>query len=56
MEATTIHPVMPLLRQAERTLANAIAGGLDQLTSGSEEISDLILRLQEAGMEQIATA
>ncbi len=56
METITIHPVMPLLRQAEKTLANTIAGGLDQLTSGSEEISDLILRLQEAGMEQIAAA
>ncbi len=56
MEATTIHPVMPLLRQAERSLANTIAGGLDQLNAGSEEISDLILRLQEAGMEQIAAA
>ncbi len=56
MEAIAIHPVMPLLRQAERTLAGAIAGGLDQLTSGSEEISDLILRLQEAGLEQIAAA
>jgi hypothetical protein len=56
MEATAIHPVMPLLRQAERTLASTIAGGLDQLTSGSEEMSDLILRLQEAGMEQIAAA
>ncbi len=56
METVTIHPVMPLLRQAERTLANTIAGGLDQLTAGSEEISDLILRLQEAGMEQIAGA
>ena len=56
MEATTIHPVMPLLRQAERSLANTIAGGLDQLTAGSEEISELILRLQEAGMEQIAAA
>jgi hypothetical protein len=47
---------MPLLRQAERSLANTIAGGLDQLTSGSEEVSDLILRLQEAGLEQIAAA
>jgi hypothetical protein len=56
METTTIHPVMPLLRQAERTLANTIAGGLDQLTAGSEEISELILRLQEDGMEQIAAA
>ncbi len=56
METITIHPVMPLLRQAERSLANTIAGGLDQLTSGSEEISDLILRLQEAGLEQIAAA
>lgn len=56
MEAPTIHPVMPLLRQAERNLANTISGGLDQLTSGSEEISDLILRLQEAGLEQIAAA
>src|SRR5689334_20983512 len=56
METITIHPVMPLLRQAERTLANTIAGGLDQLTAGSEELSDLILRLQEAGMEQIAAA
>lgn len=56
METITIHPVMPLLRQAERTLANTIAGGLDQLTSGSEEVSDLILRLQEAGLEQIAAA
>jgi hypothetical protein len=56
MDTITIHPVMPLLRQAERTLANTIAGGLDQLTAGSEELSDLILRLQEAGMEQIAAA
>lgn len=56
MDTITIHPVMPLLRQAERTLANTIAGGLDQLTAGSEEISDLILRLQEAGLEQIAGA
>ncbi len=56
METITIHPVMPLLRQAERSLANTIAGGLDQLTTGSEEISDLILRLQEAGLEQIAAA
>jgi hypothetical protein len=56
METITIHPVMPLLRQAERILANTIAGGLDQLTAGSEEISDLILRLQEAGLEQIAGA
>jgi hypothetical protein len=56
MEAITIHPVMPLLRQAEKTLANTIAGGLDQLTSGSEEISDVILKLNEAGMEQIAAA
>lgn len=56
METITIHPVMPLLRQAERTLANTIAGGLDQLTSGSEEVSDLILRLQEAGLEQVAAA
>src|SRR5689334_4088303 len=56
MEAIAIHPVMPLLRQAEKTLANTIAGGLDQLTSGSEEISDLILKLNEAGMEQIAGA
>jgi hypothetical protein len=56
MDTITIHPVMPLLRQAERSLANTIAGGLDQLTSGSEEVSDLILRLQEAGLEQIAAA
>src|ERR1051326_938531 len=56
METITIHPVMPLLRQAEKTLANTIAGGLDQLASGSEELSDLILRLNEAGMEQIAAA
>jgi hypothetical protein len=56
MDTITIHPVMPLLRQAERILANTIAGGLDQLTSGSEEISDLILRLQEAGLEQVAAA
>lgn len=56
METISIHPVMPLLRQAERTLANTIAGGLDQLTSGSEEVSDLILRLHEAGLEQVAAA
>jgi hypothetical protein len=56
METTTIHPVMPLLRQAERILASTIAGGLDQLTSGSEEVSDLILRLHEAGLEQVAAA
>jgi len=56
MQATTIHPVMPLLRQAERTLATTLAGGLDQLTSGSEEVSDLILRLKEAGLEQIAAS
>ncbi len=56
METISIHPVMPLLRQAERSLANTIAGGLDQLTSGGEEVSDLILRLQEAGLEQIAAA
>jgi hypothetical protein len=56
METITIHPVMPLLRQAERILANTVAGGLDQLTAGSEEVSDLILRLQEAGLEQIAGA
>ncbi len=56
MQVTTIHPVMPLLRQAEAALATTLAGGLDQLTSGSEEVSDLILRLQEAGLEQIAAA
>jgi hypothetical protein len=51
-----IHPAMPLLRQSERSLANMIAGGLDKLSFGSEELSDLILKLQGAGLEQIAAA
>jgi hypothetical protein len=51
-----IHPAMPLLRQSERILANMVAGGLDKLSFGSEELSDLILKLQGAGLEQIAAA
>ena len=54
MGATTIHPAMPMLRQAERTLASAIAGGLDQFAGGSEEISGLILQLSEAGLSNVA--
>ena len=56
MGATTIHPAMPMLRQAERTLASAIAGGLDQFAGGSEEISGLILQLSEAGLGNVAAA
>ena len=56
MGATTIHPAMPMLRQAERTLASAIAGGLDQFAGGSEEISGLILQLSEAGLSNVAAA
>lgn len=51
-----IHPAMSLLRQSERALANMVAGGLDKLSFGSEELSDLILKLQGAGLEQIAAA
>jgi hypothetical protein len=47
---------MPLLRQSERSLANMIAGGLDKLSHSSDELSDLILKLQGAGLEQIAAA
>lgn len=56
MGAPTIHPAMPMLRQAERTLASAIAGGLDQFAGGSEEISGLILQLSEAGLSNVAAA
>lgn len=56
MGAITIHPAMPMLRQAERTLASAIAGGLDQFAGGSEEISGLILQLSEAGLSNVAAA
>lgn len=56
MGATTIHPAMPMLRQAERTLASAFAGGLDQFAGGSEEISGLILQLSEAGLSNVAAA
>src|SRR5215467_4865284 len=53
---TTIHPAMPLLRQSERALVNMIAGGLEKLAHNSDEMSDLILKLQGAGLEQIAAA
>ena len=56
MGAPTIHPAMPMLRQAERTLASAIAGGLDQFAGGSEEISGLVLQLSEAGLGNVAAA
>lgn len=56
MSTRTMHPAMPLLRQSERALANIVAGGLDKLSFGSEELSDLILKLQGAGLEQIAAA
>jgi hypothetical protein len=54
--SSVTHPAMPLLRQSERVLANMIAGGLDKLSFGSEELSDMILKLQGAGLEQIAAA
>src|SRR5947209_7515645 len=56
MSTPTIHPAMPLLRQSERALVNMIAGGLEKLSFGSEELSDLILKLQGTGLEQIAAA
>ena len=56
MGVPIIHPAMPMLRRAERTLANTISGGLDQLAGGSEEISGLILQLSEAGLSNVASA
>ncbi len=56
MSTITMHPAMPLLRQSERALANIIAGGLDKLSFGSEELSSMIEKLQGAGLEQIAAA
>jgi len=56
MGTPIVHPALPMLRRAERSLANLISGGLDQLASGSEEVSGLVLQLQEAGLEQIAAA
>lgn len=56
MGTPIVHPALPMLRRAERNLANLISGGLDQLAPGSEEASDIMLQLQDAGLEHIAAA
>ena len=56
MGALVVHPAMPMLRRTERSLANLISGGLDQLSTSGEEVSGLILQLREAGLEQVAAA